>query len=193
VPNAIGAPNAAVAAINVAAVPAVPMVATAAVAASATELYEMEAKQAFRLNNVALKFFRDTNEDPPGFPLLTTIDLTAEGIVQIGVIEKNTGTAYKFVDGELQPWSWREMLAGMPTQGKNDILGGMDVVKITCEAVPGSYDHKRWHVSLHGGRRLRNSRVMPPSLCGISSSHELMAAGSDSTQITTRRRWRWPW
>ena len=41
----------------------------AAVAASRADLDAVEIQQPFRLNNMALKWLRDSSEEPPGFPL----------------------------------------------------------------------------------------------------------------------------
>ena len=61
----------------------------------------------WQLNNTALKFLRDSNENPPGVPQVVEIDLTPEDEVSIGVLARNKGMAYTFVEGEFQQWSWR--------------------------------------------------------------------------------------
>ena len=131
-------------------VAAVAASAEAAVAATAAELAHLHVRQPFRLNNVALKWIRDSHEDPPGNPTTDCVDLTGSDPYQIGVLQKNTGMAYQFTEGETQPWSWRQMLAALNARAKALVLGSnptLDVVRITCGPVAGSYDHKRWNAA----------------------------------------------
>ena len=127
----------------------------AAVAATPEDLAQLRVVQSFQLNNVALKWFRDSHENPPGKPTTDCVDLTKSDPMQIGVIEKNTGMEYAFKANATQPWSWRQMLAGLSPAAKDLVLGAnptLGVVRITCQPVPGSYDHKRWHAAMHIGR-----------------------------------------
>ena len=127
----------------------------AAVAATPEDLKHVKVEQRFELNNVALKWFRDSHENPPGTPTTECVDLTDSDTIQIGVIERNTGMEYAFKENERQPWSWRQMLAGLSPAAKDLVLGAnatLGVVRITCQPVPGSYDHKRWHAARHIGR-----------------------------------------
>ena len=131
----------------------------AAVAASAEDLARLRVTQPFKLNNVALKYIRDSNENPRGVPTTDRVDLTDFDPFQIGVLEKGIGmdgsklasySHYWFKDGESQPWSWRQMLAALNAEAKALVLGSnpaLGVVRITCEPVAGSYDHKRWHAA----------------------------------------------
>ena len=131
-------------------VAAVAASAEAAVAATAADLAQLHVSQPFRLNNVALKWIRDSHEDPPGHPTTDCVDLTGSDPYQIGVLQRNTGMAYQFVEGETQPWSWRQMLASLNARAKALVLGSnptLDVVRITCGPVAGSYDHKRWNAA----------------------------------------------
>ena len=81
--------------------------------------------QAFKLNNVALKYLRDSHENPPGNPTTGCVDLTLSDPLQIGVIEKSTGNMYKFKKGEAQPWSWRQTLAALSREAKDLVLGAI--------------------------------------------------------------------
>ena len=127
----------------------------AAVAASREDLDAVEIQQPFRLNNMALKWLRDSGEEPPGFPTIARVDTTDRDPLDIGVLERTgqgpSGMAYTFRQGEFQPWSWRQMLAALPPVAKDRILGTRQpapgVRWITCETVAGSYDHKRWHAA----------------------------------------------
>ena len=147
--------------------------------ASPAQLAAMTVKQPFRLNNTALKWIRDTHENPRGHPTVEEVDLTDSDPLQIGVLVKTQGMDYGFAPGgATQPWSWREMLAAMPQNARARILGdpARGVVRITCAPVQGSYDHKRhfaakklrrpfdqtasvpvwdFHVQLDNGRRVR--------------------------------------
>ena len=150
-----------------------------AAVASPAQLAAVTVKQPFRLNNTALKWIRDSHENPPGHPTVEEVDLTDSDPLQIGVLVKTQGMDYEFAPGgATQPWSWREMLAAMPQNARARILGDPagGVVRITCAPVQGSYDHKRhfaanklrrpfdqtasvpvwdFHVQLDNGRRVR--------------------------------------
>ena len=133
---------------------ALPAAEEAAVAATREAIDALEARQAFSLNNIALKWIRDTSEDPPGVPRVNLVDLTEKDPMAIGVIDRTRGIAYRFKPWESQPWSWREMLAAMPKHTLDRILGSdpaTGVRWITCEPVDGSYDHKRWHAAHQPG------------------------------------------
>ena len=71
---------------------------------------------------------------------------------------------YKFKPGETTPWSWRQMLAALSPKVKESVLGSelvLGVVRIICQPVLGSYDHKRWHVALHLGRPYGEDALVP--------------------------------
>ena len=107
-PAAGGAPAGAVAAGDApAAAVAAEGAPAAAVAASPEDLEQMRVKQHFQLNNIALKWIRDTYEDPPGHPTTRCVDLANSDPLQIGAIDKHTGMSYRFKEGEFEPWSWR--------------------------------------------------------------------------------------
>lgn len=134
-----------------------------AVAASPHDLENMRVTQPFKLNNVALKWIRDTHEDPPGNPTTDRVDLTSSDPLQIGVIVRSGGMDYAFHATETTPWSWRQMLAAMSPAAKSLILGAnsLSVVRVTCEPVIGSYDHKRWHAARHLGRPYSEDASVP--------------------------------
>jgi hypothetical protein len=135
-----------------------------AVAASPEDLARVRVTQPFMLNNVALKWIRDSHENPPGSPTTDCVDLTLTDPLQIGVIDRNSGMDYKFKAGETKPWSWRQMLAALNPTAKDFILGSnpaLGVVRITCAPVHGSYDHKRWHAARHLGRPYAEDAAVP--------------------------------
>ena len=107
--------------------------------------------QPFKLNNTALKWIRDTHEDPPGCPTQECVDLTALDPLQIGVLERDQGMSYSFQGDATQPWSWRQMLNGLRADILETIVGN-GVVRITCEAMKGSSDHKRNHAAKKAGQ-----------------------------------------
>ena len=84
----------------------------AAVAASPSEIATHTVTQPFRLNNVALKWIRDTHEDPPGFPSVERVELTEHDPYMIGVIDKTVGMDYSFFEGQQQPSSVPALWAG---------------------------------------------------------------------------------
>ena len=80
---------------------------TAAVAASngdsatavAWDLENAPVAQAFRDNNIALKFFRDADEDRFARPTTHCAELTHRDPIPVGVIEHEKGTVrYRFRD-----------------------------------------------------------------------------------------------
>ena len=106
-------------AVEAASAVAVAAVAASAVAASPEDLARLKVSQAFKLNNVALKWIRDSFEHPPGNPVTDYVDLTWLDPLEIGVIE-NKGPDYDFFT---TPWSWRQMLADLNPTAKDFILG----------------------------------------------------------------------
>ena len=133
-------------------------------AASVKALNEIKVTQPFKLNNVALKWIRDSHENPGGYPTTTIVELTDTDPFLIGVIEKTSGMDYSFKQGETTPWSWRQILAGMSAAAKMIVLGSnprLGVVRIWCAPVVGSYDHKRWHAALHIGRPFDEAAPVP--------------------------------
>ena len=139
--------------------------ADAAVAATRADLDAMRVTQPFKMNNTALKWIRDSHEQPPGFPTAWMVDLTDTDPLDIGVLDRNTGMAYSFKDGETQPWSWRQMLAAFKPDVKDRVLGTdptVGVKWITCQALADdSYDHKRWHAALHVGKPFDRDAPVP--------------------------------
>ena len=67
----------------------------AAVAASAEDLARLRVTQPFKLNNIALKYIRDSSEKPRGVPTTERVDLTDFDPFQIGVLEKGNGLIYR--------------------------------------------------------------------------------------------------
>ena len=63
------------------------------------------------VHNTALKWLRDTHEHPPGRPVVPRVDITREDPLDIGVLQRDKGMAYTFVEHERQQWYWRSMLA----------------------------------------------------------------------------------
>ena len=125
-----------------------------AVAESYESISKIVPSQAFALNSTALKWIRDTHEQPRGTPTTVKFDLTNKDPLMIGVLLRDKGMSYAFAPGQLQPWSWRQMLASFNETTKRQILGfdgGDGLVSITCEPLPKSYDHKRHHAARLAG------------------------------------------
>ena len=79
--------------------------------------------QAWKLKNDALKFIRDTNEDPRGTPNVEFVDLFEEEPPhEIKTLVRGTGMDYEFQE-PLQPWSWRKMLKAMKPELRDQIFG----------------------------------------------------------------------
>ena len=85
----------------------------AAVALSPMALAEIRVTQRFNLNNIALKWIRDSHEIPPGYPTAGYVELTHEDPFPIGVLEGTPGMQYRFTTGVRRPWSWRAAPEGV--------------------------------------------------------------------------------
>ena len=109
---------------------------------------ESAPSQARALSNTALKSIRDTNENPPGYPVVGRVDLfeTPDGFL-IKTLQRDKGMDYILAD-PLQPWSWRSMLKGMQRPTMERIVGA-GIIDICCMPIEGSYDQKRWHAAKH--------------------------------------------
>ena len=111
--------------------------------------------QPWALNNTALKSLRDSNEQPPGFPVGDgLVDLTNLDPFEVYTLHRTVGMEYELQQPR-QPWSWRRMLAGFIDATLERIVGP-GVGRIVCMSITGSYDHKRHHAA-----RLAN-RQYPP-------------------------------
>ena len=105
------------------ALPAVAAQDEAAVAASPEDLAAIRVTPASKMNSVALKWLRDTNELPPGHPTTQEVDLTNSDPLRIGKIVKGKGMQYAFREGETASWSWSEMLVDLPDKVKDRVFG----------------------------------------------------------------------
>ena len=94
------------------------------------------------LNNVALKWLRDTNENPPGVPTVEYVDITDQPMIDIGMIVRSKGPLYAFDPIQRQPWSWLAMIKGYRAEVQARIVGN-GLVSIRCMPIPDTYDHKR--------------------------------------------------
>ena len=101
--------------------------------------------QSWRLNT-ALKYIRDTHEDPPGYPRVPFVDITHKDPLPIGVLLRTTGMGYAFQENATQPWSWRQMVAGWGEEAREKICG-CGVEAICCMPLRGSFDKKRNHAA----------------------------------------------
>ena len=101
-----------------------------------------DAPQAWKLNSTALKFIRDSNENPPGYPVNQGVDLFLHGSYPVMTLQRTIGTRYAFVF-PLQPWSWRAMLMAMDRDGMLERIVGPGIIGFWCMPIQRSYDHKR--------------------------------------------------
>ncbi|MCP3969613.1 MAG: hypothetical protein GY717_04715 [Rhodobacteraceae bacterium] len=108
--------------------------------------------QSKHLNNVALKWFRQLLEDPPGCPMRVGANLLTQEVWNVGVMFRHEGQTmgFDFMEGQMQPWSWRQMLAAMPYETQLRVVGdGLTALAVEYEV--GSYDHKR-HFAANKGQ-----------------------------------------
>ena len=75
------------------------------------------------VHNTALKWLRDTHEHPPGRPTVPRVDITRIDPLEIGVLNRDTGMAYTFVENQRQQWSWRSMLASLSDDVLEQVVG----------------------------------------------------------------------
>jgi hypothetical protein len=132
------------------------------VVATFDSISSLQVNQNYALNNTALKWLRDTNE-VDGNPVHPVVQLKHMDPLDIGVLQREKGMAYAFLPDQLQPWSWREMLASFKEDVRRQILGdGNDgLVSISCEASIGSYDHKRHHAARVAGKPFQDDASVP--------------------------------
>ena len=105
-------------------------------------------RQRFSLNNTALIVFRDTNENPQGFPITNEISLDmdeSKGTVQILQNKRDVGVAYELVEPKI-PWSWRKFLNGLDEETLEKAVGE-GIICFAIMPIWGSYDHKRAHAA----------------------------------------------
>jgi len=116
-----------------------------------------------KFNNIALKFLRDSNEQPPGFPLVSEVDLTHSPTILIGTIDRKFGTAYSFNYDIMYPWSWVDMLQHFRPELLRTIVGD-GVARMRCMPIANTNDHKRRHASLQEQRDgIRTALIYSPN------------------------------
>jgi len=122
-----------------------------------------EVTQNWRVNNTALKWIRDQHEEPRGHPTVDEVDLSSVDVMMIGVLYREKGMDYAFVEGERQPWSWRQMIASFSATDKALLLGenGQEVTRMVCAPLPHSYDHKRHHAARVVGKPYLKGAPVP--------------------------------
>ena len=129
----------------------------AAVALSPRALAEIHLTQVFALNSIALKWIRYTHESPPGRPTVDWVELTDKDPLQIGVADKSHGQD-RWISNRQQPWSWRQMLAGMSPPYQAAVLGVngsspcLGVTRVACAPSIHSYDGSRVVGARQAGR-----------------------------------------
>jgi hypothetical protein len=119
--------------------------------------------QKFMLNNVALKWIRDTHESPPGVPSVEYVNLNdyhTEGL-QIGIIGRVTewSQEYWWLTGS-QPWSWLQMFKSMKPECIEAIIGD-GITNIECAPDTRSYDHKRADAAKNLNKPFRKDAPVP--------------------------------
>ena len=123
------------------------------IVATNDEIRNTPITQAWKLNNCALKWFRDfKGENPRGYPV-GPVELTGSFVWQIGVIVKkhdgaDQGMDYTWTPGATTPWSWMQMLMQLPQNRFDEIVGPHHICRITLEHVPGSTDQKRCNAAI---------------------------------------------
>ena len=126
------------------------------------------------VHNTALKYLRDSNEDPPGLPRCWRgVDITDKDTLEIGVLLRGKGPAYTFVEGRSQQWAWRDMLAAFSDSILREVVG-CGVVQITCQPLQRSYDHKRHHAA---------EMKQGPALEGKAPIWDFVVTQKDGTQV----------
>ena len=94
-------------------------------------------EQPWKLNNTALKWLRDTHENPPGIPTVPELDLTSQEEIMIQTLVEPGGQDYSFTE-PLQAWSWRKMLNGFNEENLIKAVGGTGVRRFYIAPLQGS-------------------------------------------------------
>ena len=129
----------------------------AAVALSPRALTEIHLTQSFALNSIALEWIGYTHESPPCWPTVDWVELTDKDPLQIGVVDKSHGQD-RWISNRQQPWSWRQMLAGMSPPYQAAVLGVngsspcLGVTRVACAPRIHSYDGSRVVGARQAGR-----------------------------------------
>ena len=129
----------------------------AAVALSPRALTEIHLTQSFALNSIALEWIGYTHESPPCWPPVDWVELTDKDPLQIGVVDKSHGQD-RWISNRQQPWSWRQMLAGMSPPYQAAVLGVngsspcLGVTRVACAPSIHSYDGSRVVGARQAGR-----------------------------------------
>ena len=133
------------------------------VVASPEDIERLPHSQNSKVGNWALKFIRDHHEYN-GTPLVRGIELTHMQQLNIPMIIDGKGPDYTFDENHTTTFSWRLMLRAMPPRDRELILGtgeGAGVHRITCQWLPGSYDHKRQAIARRLGRPFPDDSPVP--------------------------------
>ena len=93
--------------------------------------------QPWKLNNTALKWFRDQNEMPRGTPTVEELDLTSEQEIMIQTLVEPGGQDYSFTE-PTQPWSWRKLLNGLNDENLRKTVGDAGVQRFCIAPLPGT-------------------------------------------------------
>ena len=98
--------------------------ATAKVAATVDQIRALRQTQQTdrKVHNTALKWFRDTQEDPPGQPTVSRVKVVQDPI-EIGVLDRDKGMAYTFVENQSHQWYWRSMIASFSDDVLEQVVG----------------------------------------------------------------------
>ena len=107
-----------------------------------------------------MKSMRDTNENPPGNPIVWGVPLLDEPHqFWVPTLYRTKGTDYTLGD-PMQPWSWLSMLKGMQPETRERIVGP-GITDICCMPIEGSYDHKRQHAARNNGKPFHPDMPVP--------------------------------
>ena len=165
------------------AVPTVPFalaLATAKVAATVDQIRALRQTQQTdrKVHNTALKWFRDTHEDPPGQPTVSRVPITYDDPIDIWVLDRDKGMAYTFVENQTQQGSWRSMIASFSDDvleqvvgdgGVDDhlrVVGGVLRPCASSRVSHGAGPRLNWsssHLGLRGDAAQRHAGALPPT------------------------------
>ena len=87
----------------------------------------------------ALTFLRDTNENPPGLPVVHRVPLLEH---HDAWITRWTMDMDYTLEDPMQPWSVLSMLKIMQSQTRERIVGP-GITDIFCMPIEGTYEHKK--------------------------------------------------
>ena len=92
--------------------------------------------------NTALKYIRDTHEEPRGYNTIQTYDLTNVDTIPVAKLNRGAFTRYSFDHSVMKPWDWRTMFKLFKPNLQQQLIGE-GILTLELVPIPFSYDIAR--------------------------------------------------